>query len=119
MYFREEAIMDNMTKRDVYRFMDAIENGMIPLEEVQVIAEEMDPLLLYFIFRYLKETYGRETQGPSERLLQFFARFPELAKHAKPPKGEAMVEWFDDTYTVHTFKNRDSYIDTIIDKLEG
>lgn len=111
--------MDNITKRKVDRFMDAIEGGIIPLEEAFNIAEEQDPLLLYFMLRYLKEMYGKDQQGPGGRLLQFLSSYPSIAKLALPPKNEPMLEWFNDSYTVHSFKSRDEYLELIIDKLEG
>ncbi len=111
--------MDSLTKRKVYRFMDIIEEGRIPLLEGFQIAEELDPLLLYFMLRYLKETYGRETQGAGDRLLQFLSNYPSIAKYAVAPKNEPMVEWFNDSHTVRSFKSRNEYLEMIIDKLEG
>lgn len=109
----------DLTKRNVYRFMDVIEEGRLPLAEAFQIAEELDPLLLYFVLRYLKETYGRDTQGPGGRLLQFLSSYPTIAKFAAPPKNEPMVEWFNDSYAVRSFENREAYLEMIIDKLEG
>ena len=111
--------MDNMTKRKVDRFMDAISEGMISLDEASITAEELDPLLLYFMLRYLKEMYGKDQQGPGGRLLQLLSTYPSIAKLANTPKNEPMVEWFNDSYTVRSFPSRDEYLQTIIDKLEG
>lgn len=108
-----------MTKRKIDRFMDAVSDGMIPLEEASLIAEELDPLLVYFMLRYLKEMYGKDQQGSGGRLLQLLSNYPVLAKLAVAPKNEPMLEWFNDSHTVHSFHSRDEYLNTIIDKLEG
>ncbi|MBP6218645.1 MAG: hypothetical protein KA436_08670 [Oligoflexales bacterium] len=108
-----------MTKRNVYKMMDAIEGGSVPLYDAFLLAEELDPLLLYFVLRYLKETYGRDTQGPGGRLLQFLSDYPQISKFAATPKNEPMIEWFDESYSVRSFKTREDYLETIIDKLEG
>lgn len=106
-------------KKNVDRFMDIIEGGVIPLEDALPVAEKLDPLLLYFVLRYLKETYGRDSQGPNARLLQFLSAYPTIARHAVKPKNEPMVEWFDDSHSMRSFRNRDAFVDLIIDKLEG
>jgi hypothetical protein len=113
-----KEFMENIDKRNVSRFMDAIEGGVVPLDDAFLLAENIDPLLLYFMLRYLKESYGRDTQGPGGRLLQFLSTYPQMAKFAIPPKNEPMVEWFNDGYTVQSFKSRDEYLDMIIDKME-
>ena len=111
--------MNEMTMQDIYRFMDAIEQGTVTLADAFSISENLDPLLMYFLLKYLREKYPAEREGPSARLLEFLSTYPSIARLASPPKDEPMVEWFDDSYSVRSFKTRENFVEAIVDKLEG
>ncbi|MEZ4741610.1 MAG: hypothetical protein R3B45_04060 [Bdellovibrionota bacterium] len=109
-------------KRDINRFLDAIETGNLPIADAYNIFREFEPLLGYFLLYYLREKHHvtENHSGPGERLLSLVSTYPDVSKTAKKPADDPFVEWFDDTYNMREFFNdRQLYIDTIVDKLEG
>jgi hypothetical protein len=114
--------MTDYLKRDVNRLMDAVEEGALPTADAYNIIREFEPLLAYFVLYYLREKHHvtESHSGPGERLLALVSTYPDVAKVAKKPANDPFVEWFDDTYSLSEFfSNRDGFVDTIIDKLEG
>lgn len=114
--------MDSLDKREVIRFLEAIENGSITPADTYQMVERFDPLLSYFLLRYLREKYALTdtSSGAGQRLIELLTTYPHIAKLANPPRDEPMVEWFDESYAMRSFfqKPRD-YVDLIVDKLEG
>lgn len=114
--------MDEMDKREVIRFLEAIEDGRIPAADSYQMVQGFDPLLSYFLLRYLREKHpsADNESGAGERLLELLTTYPAVAKLANTPKDEPMVEWFDDSYSMRAFFNKpQEYVDLIVDKLEG
>ena len=114
--------MDDMNKREVLRFLLAIEEGGLPLDDCYQMLEKMDPLLAHFLLRYLREKFPAKgsATGAADRLLQLLQHHPDAAKLAAPPRDEPMIEWFDDTHSMGEFFGEPrQFVDTIVDKLEG
>ena len=109
-------------KAEANRFLQAIEDGAIPGSEAYNIAAKFDPLLTYFLLRYLKEKHpvSAESSGPGTRLLELLRLYPEISRLAMPPGNEPMLEWFSDSYTMkHFFGDPSGFVDLIIDKMDG
>ncbi len=115
--------MDNFEINKIGRFMDAFEEGNVPFSEASEILQKLDPLMSYFVLRFLREKYPArsDSSGASARLVSFFTEYDYLAKCANLPKGErAMQEWFEDSYSMRDFfQSRDQYLQTILEKIEG
>lgn len=113
--------MDDIDKRQVFRFLNGIEEGSSSLDDCYQLILNFDPLLAHFLLRYLREKYPpTENTGAAERLLSLLSSFPKVAKLANPPQNEPFCEWFDDTYSMREFFSKpEVFVNTIIDKLEG
>lgn len=115
--------MDTFERNQISRFMDAIEDGNIPFLEASEIIQKVDPLLAYFLLRYLREKHPpqQEKSGASGRLISFLTEYNYLTKMTALPKGEgAMLEWFNDSYAMSDFfKNRQEFVDLIVEKIEN
>jgi len=114
--------MSDHLKRDVTRFLDAIEEGNLPTADAYNIVREFESLLTYFLLYYLREKHHvTETNaGPGERLLALVSTYSDVAKAAQKPIDDPFVEWFDDTYSLREFfSDREGFVNTIVDKLEG
>ena len=86
-------------KSEALRLLTGLETGAMDLNQAFEIAEDLDPVIIYFIVRYLRESYG-----PSN-------------PHSKGVPGR---EQFDDTYSIRYFYNKqEEFIGLIVDKVEG
>ena len=115
--------MFEMLKRDMSRFLDAIENGQPPLEEAYDLSEKFEPILTYFLLRFLREKYPikENLEGAGFRLLELVKKYDSLASCTKYHKKDSIyVEWFEHNYDMKDFfKNRNKFIELILEKLEG
>jgi hypothetical protein len=116
-------MMEDMEKREVFRFLQGIEDGGLPIADAYNVLRHFDPLLSYFLLRFLREKHpiNDESTGAGKRLLELVSTYEDVAKLTKAPKGdEAMVEWFNDSFNMRQFFNRpEEFVQLIVDKLEG
>ena len=110
-------------KRDGLRLLLGLENGTLNTADAFNVADKRDPVLVYFILRYLREKYPAGTpssQGVLTRILELTSTYSDLVKKAKAAEKDPMREWFDDTYSMREyFDNGEEFVEMIVDKLEG
>ena len=66
--------------------LDAIENGTATAASIYKTASELDPVSLYFVFRYIRETYtpnNPAATGVMERMVELTRTYDDLVKRAK------------------------------------
>ena len=71
-------------------FLTGIEDGNLTHEKAAKAADSIDPALLYFIIRYLREKYpptDPSSSGVLERLVQLTSTHPNIVKKSK--EGES------------------------------
>ncbi len=105
------------------RLLSGLENGTLDAADAYNIAKERDPVLLYFILRFLRENYppsSPQSKGVIERLVELTGTYTDLVAMAKEGERDPMREWFDDGYTTQQFRaNSEEYLTLIVDKFEG
>ena len=104
------------------RLLEGLESGTMNASDAYNIAKEREPILLYFIFRYLRDRYNGSdpaSAGVVQRMVELTGTYDDLVRMNKEAETDPMVEWFDDTHSVREFKNGEEYLDLIIDKLES
>ncbi len=110
-------------KQEAGRLLAGLEEGGMSAADAFDIADQRDPLMVYFIFRYLREKYppgGPQSQGIVERLLELASTYDGLMKATKAAERDPMREWFDDTHSMSEFfGDSQEFIDMIVEKLEG
>ena len=113
----------NPTTRDALWVLDGIENGTVEARESFSKIEELDPVLVYFVFRYLREKYGSGNpagEGVMKRVLEITENHPNLVSKSREGEKDPIREWFDDTYTVREyFQQPDELIAMIVEKIES
>lgn len=114
--------MDDMQKREVIRFIEAIEDGTLNTADAYEIIREFEPILSYFLLKYLREKHPvtDRDSGAGSRLLSLVSTYSDMQAILKRPPNDPMVEWFEDTHSYREFfKDKQAYVDVLIDKLEG
>jgi len=115
--------MSNTEVREGLRLLNGIENGTLSASDAYTIADQRDPTLVYFVFRYLREKYapGRpESAGVLKRLLELTGTYDDLMKKTKAAEKDPLKEWFDDSHNMREFfASPDGFVQMIVDKIEG
>jgi hypothetical protein len=102
---------------------DAIENGSSNAATIYKSAADLDPVSLYFIFRYIREIYTPDNPsatGVIERMVEVTRTYDDLVKKAKKGEKDPIREWFDDTHRIKEFHGRPhELLELIVEKIEG
>lgn len=110
-------------KREMMRFLEGIENGSLSANDAFIVADKLDPVLVYFAIQFLRENYPASnpgSQGITERMVELMGNHEGIVKAVKTGEKDVLSEWFNDTYSFGEFKNKnDEFVDLIVDKLEG
>jgi hypothetical protein len=103
--------------------LDAIENGTATAATIYKTAAELDPVSVYFIFRYIREIYtptNPAATGVMERMVELTKTYDDLVKIAKKGEKDSIREWFDDTYRMRDFQGKPhELMELIVEKIEG
>jgi hypothetical protein len=109
--------------RPAVKLMRGIETGAFASDELHRLAEALDPVLLYFVVRYLRETNPASDRAASavlERLVKLTRTFPGMVAKVKKGEGDPVVRWFTGAPTFGEFRGRGpALIDLVVAKLEA
>ncbi len=110
-----------MEKAAAQRLLGALEDGKLGATDTFHLVEQADPTLVYFVFAWLRAWYPSShsaSDGVLGRIGELCSRYPKAARMAKDGKGDALVEWFEDSYGYRDFRAAE-FIDLVVEKLEG
>jgi hypothetical protein len=100
-----------------------IENGSAEEASINKTLETLDPLIVYFIFRYIRERYQAghpSADGVLNRMLNLTGNYTGLVKRAKEGEKDPVREWFDDTHRMKEFFDKgDELMTLLVDKIES
>jgi hypothetical protein len=112
-----------LEKQEAGRLLLGLENGTMSSADAFNIADKRDPVLVYFVIRYLREKYpptDPQSQGVIQRLVELTGTYDSIVKACKEGEADPMQEWFDDTYSMRDFfSDADNFVDVVVEKLEG
>ena len=91
--------------------------------DVAVIAESLDPVLIYVIVTFLREVYPASDPVASsvlERVVRLTSRNPTLVRKHKKGQQDPVSRWFESEHSYGDFRGRGSeLVEMIADKLDG
>ncbi len=104
------------------RLLRGLENGGMQAADLRQIAEDLDPVLVHFVFRFLREVYPASNPAASavlERLLALTSS-PAILARNKAGEEDSVTTWFASEYSFADFRGRGAeLIELIVDKLES
>ncbi len=110
-------------KSETLRLLQGLESGTLQTADAFNIADKIDPLLVYFVFRYLRESYpptNPASKGVLERMVEVSSTYPQLVAKAKSGEKDPIREWFDDTYSIREYRdNVEEFVELIYGKIDG
>lgn len=121
--YRIGQMEHSATENEAIRLLAGLENGTMAMVDAYQIAEACDPVIIFFIFRYLREKYHAQnpmSAGIISRLVDLTSNYPILIKKSQKGESDLITEWFDDTYNIRDFfTNPNELVELIINKIEG
>ena len=115
--------MGNSTnKMQALRLLQGLEMGGLDLAEGRVLAEDLDPVLIHVIVRFLREVYPATAPaaGPVlDRVVALTNAYPGIVTQAQQGETDPIAGWFASEHTFQEFRDRgEAMLDLVIDKLE-
>lgn len=116
--------MGQSTDKDqAVRLLQGLENGGMTASEAAIVAEDLDPVLVYVVVRFLRKVYPASNPAASavlERVVQLTTAYPEIVHQLKEGEQDPVSQWFRSTHSFGDFSGRgDELIELIVDKLES
>ncbi len=116
--------MGNSTDRNqALRLLNGLEQGGLHPAEGRIVAEDLDPVLVHLIVRFLREVYPATEPAARpvlERVVELTHAYPGIVAQAREGEADSITAWFTSQHTFTEFRNRgDTMIDLVVDKLES
>jgi hypothetical protein len=110
-------------ERDALRLLSGLESGGMTVSQAADLAEELDPVLLYVIVRFLRENYPASDPAATavlERVVRMTSRNARLIAAHKQGGQDPIARWFEADYGYRDFRGRPAeLIRLIVDKIES
>lgn len=110
-------------RRDALRLLDALENGGMAAMDATILAEEIDPVLLYAIVNYLRAVYPASDPAAGsvlERVVALTTNSAVVVRRYREGENDPIATWFEDDHGYAAFRGRGpDMIAVLIDKLES
>ena len=110
-------------KREALRLLAGLENGGMTTADALVLAETLDPVLVYLIVRYLRESYPASDPAATsvlERVVALTSKHAAFVEKCRDGERDSVSQWFEAEHSFGSFRGRGSeLIDVIVDKLES
>jgi len=105
------------------RLLRGLEEGGLATAEARILAQDLDPVLVHVILRYLRAVYPASDPAASavlERVVRLTSTDPAIVRKAKEGERDPVAEWFAGDYSYKEFRGRgEELIGLIVDKLES
>lgn len=112
-----------MEVKESLRLLMGIENGTLTAADASNVAAGRDPVIVYFVLRYLREKYppsSPTSQGVTTRLVELTGTYDQVIKASKKGEKDSIREWFDDTYAMREFFDKpEELVELLVEKIEG
>ncbi len=116
--------MDVQTQiRESMRWLEGVEDGGVPTQDLFQIAEKLDPVIISLMIRYLRKKYPSskpDSGAVMGRLVDLGSTYPGITTKAKEAEADPISEWFTETYNFGEFYQKpEEMVQLIVDKLES
>ena len=110
-------------RNQALRLLRGLDEGGIDAAGARILAEDLDPVLVYVVVRYLRENYPASDPAASpvlERVVGLTSAYPAIVAKSSEGEQDPVSAWFASEYSFRDFRGRGSeLIELIVDKLES
>src|SRR5437762_11906944 len=88
-------------KNDAVRLLRGLEDGRMTAPEGALLAQHLDPVLVYVILRYLREVYPASNPAANavlDRVVALTSAWPSIVAKSKEGEKDPVSEWFASEY---------------------
>ena len=110
-------------KREAIRLLDGLENGGMAADDASSIAQDLDPVLVHVIVKFLRETYPASDPVATsvlERVVKMNSAWAGLIAKCREGEQDPISQWFESEYSYRDFRGRGvEMIELIVDKIDS
>ena len=110
-------------KNQAEKLLRGLEDGRMDASEATQLAQDLDPVLVFAILRYLRDVYPASNPAAGavlERVVALTSSWPEIVATSQSGEQDPVSQWFTSEYSFGDFRGRGSeMLDLIVDKLES
>jgi hypothetical protein len=111
------------SKTQALRLLNGLEMGGLNSTDGRILAEDLDPVLVHLIVRFLREVYPATEPAARpvlERVVELTDAYPGIVAQTQEGEADPISNWFISEHTFKDFRNRgETMVDIVIDKLES
>ena len=116
--------MSSIDERSIaLRLVDGLEGGVLSMADAVILADDLDPVLVYIILSFLRANYPASDPAASsvlERVVQLTSRSAALVNKYREGEQDPISRWFESEYEYRDYRMRShELIELIVDKLES
>lgn len=108
---------------DTVYALEGLEQGDVAIVDIYNRIKEYDPVVIYFLFRFLREKYpstSPASAGVMGRMLELTSTYGDLVQKSHAGEKDVLREWFDEGYSMREFFHEPEQFFTLLyEKLEG
>ncbi len=109
--------------REAQRLLAGLENGGLSTADAAIVAEDLDPVLVYCIVTFLRRVYPVSDPAASsvlDRVVQMTSRSPAVVRKHGQGEFDPVSRWFEENHDYRDFRGRGAeLIELLVDKLES
>jgi len=110
-------------KNQALRLLKGLEMGGLNPTDGRILAEDLDPVLVHVIVRFLREVYPATEPAARpvlERVVELTDAYPGIVAKAQEGEADSVSQWFSSEHTFAEFRNRgETMVELVVDKLES
>lgn len=103
--------------------LTGLEDGKLDHEKAAKYALELDPVMVFFLLKFLRDKYpasNPSSLGVLERLVQVLNNHPQVLARSKAGEKDPVTEWFLESYDMKSyFRDPEALFQILFDKLES
>jgi hypothetical protein len=109
-------------RREAARLLSGLENGTLSSTEAPIVAEDLDPVLVYVIINFLRAVHPASDPAATpvlERVVRLTSGHLGVLRKYGEGEQDPISRWFESEYEYRDYRGRESeLIELIVDKIE-
>ena len=113
----------SIDKSEALRLLRGLEDGGMAVDDARILGENLDPVLIHVILRYLRESYPASHPAATavlDRVVQLTRASPRIVAGSKEGESDPITAWFAKEQTFAAYRGRGAeMIERIVEKLDS
>jgi hypothetical protein len=110
-------------RSEANRLLTGLEHGTMSPEDAALVAEDLDPVLVYVIVEFLRAVYPASDPAATpvlDRVVRMTSSSAEVVRLHGEGEQDPVSRWVESEYAYRDYRGRgDELIELVVDKLES